>query len=59
MKIDIKHYDVTYSVELSDECTTDELLDAIINLVDVIGFQPSNIEDWIKDKAYEYKGDNS
>jgi hypothetical protein len=51
MKIEIKHYDMTHSVEMNDDSTIDVVMDAIYNLVISTGYHKDSIQEWINQKS--------
>jgi hypothetical protein len=52
MKIEIKHYGNTYTVEMpNDDLTTDEMFDIFTGLLIQIGYQQESINEAIKELA--------
>ena len=52
MKIEIKHYGATYTVETpNDDLTTDEIFDIFTGLLIQLGYQQSSINEAIKELA--------
>ena len=52
MKIEIKHYGTTYTVETqNDDLTTDEIFDIFTGLLIQIGYQQGSINEALKELA--------
>jgi hypothetical protein len=52
MKIEIKHYGATYTVETQhDDLTTDEIFDIFTGLLIQLGYQQNSINEAIKELA--------
>ena len=52
MKIEIKHYGATYTVETeNDDLTTDEIFDIFTGLLIQLGYQQTSINEAIKELA--------
>jgi hypothetical protein len=59
MQLTLKHYDITISVETSDDITIDDLYHQFNALLISATFSQEQINNWIIDKAEELNCDKS
>ncbi len=53
MQLTIKHYDISATIETSDEVTLDEVMNQINALLIACTWSQGQFNDWIIDKAEE------
>lgn len=58
MKIEITHYDEKHSTEYPDDCTIDDTMKKVCDLLVLTGFHINSINNWIVDKADELNLEN-
>jgi hypothetical protein len=58
MKIFLKHYDITVTIDMPDDATLDEVFEQFNALLISATFQQESINNWIIDKADELVNHN-
>lgn len=59
MKITVKHYDYTYSLEIPDETNVSDLMDKFVDFVVFMTYPKNFIDEWILEKAEEIENEKS